>query len=120
MRQPATYQEIQKWVEQQYGFTPKTCWIAHCKEIHGLSLGTAPNRHGEDREQPCPPEKQPAIYEGASAFRDAHMSTTIIARPAEPQLPALIAGTGDRAALRFLEFSTVNIRNRNTRAAYAR
>jgi site-specific recombinase XerD len=27
---------------------------------------------------------------------------------------------GDRAALRFLEFFTVNIRNRNTRAAYAR
>jgi hypothetical protein len=27
---------------------------------------------------------------------------------------------GDRAALRFLEFFTGNIRNRNTRAAYAR
>jgi len=37
-----------------------------------------------------------------------------------PELPALIAGAGDRAALRFLEFFTVNIRNRNTRAAYAR
>src|SRR6202158_1235527 len=36
------------------------------------------------------------------------------------ELPALIAGAGDRAALRFLEFFTVNIRNRNTRAAYAR
>jgi site-specific recombinase XerD len=35
-------------------------------------------------------------------------------------LPALIAGAGDRAALRFLEFFTVNIRNKNTRAAYAR
>jgi integrase/recombinase XerD len=34
-------------------------------------------------------------------------------------LPALIAGTGKRAAGRFLEFFTVNIRNRNTRAAYA-
>jgi hypothetical protein len=37
-----------------------------------------------------------------------------------PILPALIAGAGDRAALRFLEYFTVNIRNRNTRAAYAR
>ena len=37
-----------------------------------------------------------------------------------PVLPALIAGAGDRAALRFLEFFTVNIRNKNTRAAYAR
>jgi hypothetical protein len=33
-------------------------------------------------------------------------------------LPAFIAGAGDWAALRFLDF-TVNIRNRNTRAAYA-
>ena len=34
-------------------------------------------------------------------------------------VPALIAGAGDRAALRFLEFFTVTIRNKNTRAAYA-
>src|SRR5271165_5183776 len=37
-----------------------------------------------------------------------------------PQLPALVARAGKRAALRFLEFFTVNIRNKNTRAAYAR
>ena len=37
-----------------------------------------------------------------------------------PELPALIAGAGERAALRFLEFFAVNIRNRNTRAAYGR
>ena len=36
------------------------------------------------------------------------------------ELPARIAGAGDRAALRFLEFFTVNIRNPNTRAAYER
>jgi hypothetical protein len=43
------------------------------------------------------------------------------ARPStELHVPALIAGAGDRAALRFMEFFTVNIRNRNTRAAYAR
>jgi integrase/recombinase XerD len=36
-------------------------------------------------------------------------------------LPALVAGAGDRAVLRFLEFFTVvNIRNRNTGAAYSR
>ena len=35
-----------------------------------------------------------------------------------PELPALIAGAGERAAWRFLEFFTVNIRNKNTRAAY--
>src|SRR6202453_4563477 len=33
-------------------------------------------------------------------------------------LPAMIAGAGEKAAWRFLEFFTVNIRNKNTRAAY--
>lgn len=37
-----------------------------------------------------------------------------------PMLPPLIAREGNRAALRFLEFFTVNIRNPNTRAAYGR
>jgi len=37
-----------------------------------------------------------------------------------PALSVLVAGAGDEAALRFLEFFTVNIRNRDTRAAYAR
>jgi integrase/recombinase XerD len=36
------------------------------------------------------------------------------------ELPALIARAGDRAARRFVEFFTVNIRNRSTRAAYSR
>jgi integrase/recombinase XerD len=35
-------------------------------------------------------------------------------------LPALIAGTGPEAARRFRNFFTVNIRNKNTRAAYTR
>ncbi|MBI3782939.1 MAG: tyrosine-type recombinase/integrase [Deltaproteobacteria bacterium] len=36
------------------------------------------------------------------------------------QVPALIARAGDRAAWRFVEFFTANIRNPNTRRAYAR
>lgn len=35
-------------------------------------------------------------------------------------VPTLIAGAGEAAAVRFLEFLTVNIRNPNTRAAYGR
>ena len=35
-------------------------------------------------------------------------------------LPAVIAGAGERAGRRFVEFFTANIRNPNTRAAYAR
>ena len=44
MRPPATYKEIQKWVVQQFGFTPETCWIAHCREVYNLLLLEAPNR----------------------------------------------------------------------------
>jgi site-specific recombinase XerD len=35
-------------------------------------------------------------------------------------VPVIIAGAGKRAGVRFLEFFTANIRNPNTRAAYAR
>jgi site-specific recombinase XerD len=35
-------------------------------------------------------------------------------------VPAVIAGAGERAGRRFVEFFTANIRNANTRAAYAR
>jgi hypothetical protein len=35
-------------------------------------------------------------------------------------VPSLIADLGDDATRRFLEFFTANIRNKNTRAAYAR
>jgi integrase/recombinase XerD len=35
-------------------------------------------------------------------------------------LPSAIAGRGERAGRRFIEFFTANIRNRNTRMAYAR
>src|ERR1700679_2308092 len=37
-----------------------------------------------------------------------------------PGLPTLITGTGERATWRFLEFFVVDIRNPNTRVAYAR
>jgi hypothetical protein len=47
------------------------------------------------------------------------MSVCAVARiPAENSLPLLISGAGERAEWRFLEFFTVNIRNKNTRAAY--
>jgi len=43
-----------------------------------------------------------------------------LARQATRGVPALIAEAGDAAARYFLEFFSVNIRNKNTRAAYAR
>lgn len=57
----ATYKEIQDWVKLHYGFTPKTCWIAHVKSLSGLPMRKAPNRIGDDRVAPCPPEKREAI-----------------------------------------------------------
>lgn len=42
-----------------------------------------------------------------------------IAAVGTSQLPQLIVRAGDRAALRFVEFFTATIRNRNTRTAYA-
>jgi hypothetical protein len=68
MRESATYQEIQKWVQQEFGFKPKTCWIAHCKEIYGLPLSAAPNRLGEERVELCPPDKRPAIKKAFQHF----------------------------------------------------
>lgn len=46
--------------------------------------------------------------------------TPVAIATAPSSLPALIAGAGKSASLRFLEFFTVNIRNPNTRAAYSR
>jgi integrase/recombinase XerD len=45
-------------------------------------------------------------------------STPVVIQAIGPGLPALIASAGERASWRFLEFFTVNIRNKNTRAAY--
>jgi hypothetical protein len=66
----ATYSQIQHWVKEQHGWQPKTCWIAHCKEFHGLPRRVAPNRQGSYRVVPCPPQKRPAIE---AAFRHFKM-----------------------------------------------
>lgn len=50
----ATYKEIQMWVKENHGFVPKTCWIAHVKEISGLPVRRAPNRIGNQRMNPSP------------------------------------------------------------------
>ena len=45
-------------------------------------------------------------------------NTKIVLHSSAPESPALIDRAGERAAWRFVEFFTVNIRNKNTRAAY--
>ena len=49
----------------------------------------------------------------------APISNRQLARSGFDRLPAVVARAGERAAWRFLEFFTANIRNKNTRAAYA-
>lgn len=63
----ATYVAIKGRVKQQSGFVPKTCWIAHVKELNGLPVAVAYNRHDPSvRRVSCPPSKRIAIE---SAFR---------------------------------------------------
>jgi len=57
----ATYDEIIRRVRQQDGFVPKTCWIAHVKELNNIPVGRAWNRAGRGRMVPCPDDKRSAI-----------------------------------------------------------
>jgi hypothetical protein len=45
--------------------------------------------------------------------------TVLAPAPATMVVPAMVADLGEAAALRFIDFFTANIRNPNTRAAYA-
>ena len=66
----ATYKEIQSYVKDQFGYVPKTCWIAHMKEICGLPVKTAPNRYSVDkREMPCPLDKMDSIKNAFHNFK---------------------------------------------------
>jgi len=65
----ATYQQIQKWIKENYGFSVKTCWIAHVKEICGLPVRKAPNRINKNkRVDPCPKSKIEYIKEAFKYF----------------------------------------------------
>ena len=65
----ATYIEIQQYVRRVHGFVPKTCWIAHVKELCGLAPRRAPNRARRGREVPCPLNKRAAIVAAFRHFR---------------------------------------------------
>ena len=63
----ATYKDIQDWVKRNYGKVPKTCWIAHCKEMYNLEIRVrAPSRSDFIRKNPCPEPMRGPICE---AFR---------------------------------------------------
>jgi hypothetical protein len=51
----ATYREIQKWIEHNFRYVPKTCWIADVMAEHGLTRRTASNRIDPSApSNPCP------------------------------------------------------------------
>lgn len=67
----ATYRQISEWVKRNFDFVPKTCWIAHVKELHGLPVKAAHNRHDlAVRVMPCPEDKKLPIE---AAFRHFKM-----------------------------------------------
>ena len=67
----ATYAQIQDWIKENYHFTPKTCWIAHVKELSKLPLNKAPNRIDPNhRVHPCPKDKIEIVQ---TAFRHFKM-----------------------------------------------
>ncbi|MCW4002377.1 MAG: hypothetical protein NWE95_00480 [Candidatus Bathyarchaeota archaeon] len=63
----ATYREIQLYVKRKHGFVPKTCWIAHVKELCHIPLRKAWNRKGE-RPHRCPKDKIDKIKEAFEHF----------------------------------------------------
>ena len=65
----ATYKDIRNYVRKKYGYSVKTCWIAHVKEMCGLNPRIAPNRYStEGRENPCPNGKIDSIKDAFSHF----------------------------------------------------
>jgi hypothetical protein len=56
------YKDIQAWILKNKGYTIKSCWIAHVKEICGVPMRQATNRISKTRRaQPCPSDKIPVI-----------------------------------------------------------
>ena len=70
-----------------------------------------PKRSGSDNDKPAEPSQALAIIVPTTLVRPAAASAMLV--------PRLIADAGEHASLRFLDFFTANIRNPNTRAAYA-
>ena len=60
------------------------------------------------------PRKQPII------LTDEIVPPPALIRAGLDALPSIIRAQGERTSRRFIEFFTANIRNRNTRMAYAR
>ncbi|CAH2714786.1 putative RNA methyltransferase [Neobacillus rhizosphaerae] len=66
----ATYKQIQEYIKQKHGYSVKTCWIAHMKEVCGLNPKRSQNRHSPNaRVHPCPPGKQNELRQAFEHFK---------------------------------------------------
>lgn len=60
----ATYKQIQEFVKETYGYSAKSCWIAHMKEVCRLHPKVSARRYSQSsRVHPCPESKQNDIRE---------------------------------------------------------
>ena len=64
----ATYAQIRVYVKEKYGYFPKSCWIAHAKELSGLPVKRSHRRKGA-RQEPCPPRKLADIQDAFRYFK---------------------------------------------------
>lgn len=65
----ATYKELQADIQSRQGRVVKTCWIAHVKELNGLSPRQSANRISPSlRKYPCPAEFRPLIEQSMQRF----------------------------------------------------
>ena len=66
----ATYKQIQEHVKAKHGYTVKSCWIAHCKELNGLPVKMSSRRYNPKvRQIPCPSNKREVIEEAFRHFK---------------------------------------------------
>ena len=66
----ATYKQIQNYVKELHGYTPRGTWIAHMKEICGLNPKMAATRRSPtSRINPCPPDKQDDLKKAFIHFK---------------------------------------------------
>lgn len=66
----ATYEQIRVDVQEKHGVYVQNCWIAHVKELNGLTSRPAPNRRSLDtRVKPCPADVRPIIEAAMRRFQ---------------------------------------------------
>jgi hypothetical protein len=66
----ATYDNILQYIRQHHRKWVHTCWIAHVKEINGLTTRRAPNRlPGRTRQNKCPSWARPLIEDALRYYK---------------------------------------------------